>query len=63
MEEGRTCEGWLIWLDQQRPTEQQWRDPDYVYLISQVMIYFLPRRLGQMLIDAGEVQDARPENR
>lgn len=61
--EQRTCEGWLIWLDQQRPTTEQWNDPDYLLRLSQVMLWFIPRRCGQMLIDAGEAHDVRPEYR
>ena len=63
MSESKTIEGWLVWLDQQRPTEQQWRDPDYVYLLCQVMISCIPRRCGQMLIDAGEAHEARRKYR
>ena len=61
--EGRTIEGWLIWLDQQRPTDDQWSDPAYLYLLCQVMISCIPRRCGQMLIDAGEAVDVRPDYR
>ena len=63
MTQPRTCQGWLIWLDQQNPTEEHWSDPNYLYLISQIMLLFIPRRMGQMLIDAGEVQDIRPQYR
>jgi len=61
--ESRTCEGWLIWLDQQSPTEEDWKNPEYVHLISEIMMWLIPRRLGQILIDAGEAVDARPEYR
>ena len=61
--EARTCEGWLIWLDQQRPTDEDWQDAEYVQHISWVMLITVMRRCGQMLIDAGEAQDARPEYR
>ena len=61
--ESRTCEGWLIWLDQQRPTQEHWADSQYVELISQIMLWCIPRRLGQILIDADEAIDARPEYR
>ena len=63
MTKARTCQGWLIWLDQQRPTEEHWKNPEYLLHISQVMLWFIPRRLGQILIDADEAVDARPEYR
>ena len=63
MTQARTCQGWLIWLDQQRPTDEQWADPEYVYRICQIMVLFMPRRLGQILIDADEAVDVRPEYR
>ena len=61
--EPRTCEGWLIWLDQQRPTDEHWQDAGYVQHISWVMLMTVMRRCAQMLIDAGEAQDSRPEYR
>ena len=61
--EPRSCEGWLVWLDQQRPTDSQWSDPEYVQLLSWVMLMFTLRRCGQMLIDADEAQELRPDFR
>lgn len=54
-----TAEGWLVALDRERPTDEDWRNPEYVRLISWTLIMFLPRRCGQMLIDAGYAEDAR----
>ena len=59
----KSCEGWLVWLSQQRPSEADWDDPEYLHLLSWAMLMFIPRRLGQLLIDAGEAVDVRPEYR
>lgn len=59
----RSVEGWLIWLDQQRPTDAQWSDAEYVQLLSWVMVMFLWRRMNQRLIDAGAAKEVRPEFR
>ena len=61
--EPRSCEGWLVWLDQQQPSEEQWSDPGYVQHLSWVMLMFILRRCGQMLIDADEAIEKRPEYR
>ena len=61
---GRSCEGWLIWIDQQRPDAAYWADPEKLYLLSWAMLMFLPRRMGTLLagaedsvIDLAEVED------
>ena len=46
----------LDYLDQLRPTDRDWRDPDFVCLVSCLMLQAIPRRLGQRLIDAGFAQ-------
>ncbi|QNJ03717.1 hypothetical protein SynPROSU1_02121 [Synechococcus sp. PROS-U-1] len=63
MSESKTVEGWLIWLDQQRPSQEMWDDSQYLHLISEIMIWCIPRRCSQMLIDAGAALDVRPEYR
>ena len=55
----KTCEGWLIWLDQQRPTEDNWNDPQYLELLSWAMLMFMWRRMNQRQIDAGFAKEAR----
>jgi len=47
------CSEALQWLDDLRPSEEQWRDPDFVLVVSSVMVQGIPRRCGQLLIDAG----------
>ena len=59
----RSVEGWLVWLSQQRPTQADWDNPEYLHLISWAMVMFLPRRCNQLLIDAGAAVEARPEFR
>ena len=43
----------LNWLDGLTPTDEDWRDPDFVLVVSSIMLQGIPRRCGQMLIDAG----------
>ena len=43
----------LKWLDELRPPEHAWRDPDFVLVVSAIMLQGIPRRCGQLLIDAG----------
>lgn len=52
-QQGATVQEWLALLDSINPTEDAWRDPGFVQMISWVMIQFLPRRLCQRLIDTG----------
>ena len=47
----------LNYLDNLHPTDRDWRDPDFVCLVSCLMIQAIPRRLGQRLIDAGFGQE------
>ena len=49
----KTCHQWLQQLDDLDPPDEAWRDPDFCAEVSWVMLMFLPRRLGQLLIDAG----------
>ena len=44
----------LDYLDNLKPTDKDWSDPDFVAVISCLMVQAIPRRLGQRLIDAGE---------
>jgi len=50
--QGRTCSEWLAFLDELNPVDEAWRDPAFVSTISWIMLMFIPRRLGQRLIDA-----------
>jgi len=50
--QGRTCAEWLAYLDALDPADEAWRDPEFTSAISWVMLMFIPRRLGQRLIDA-----------
>ncbi|QNJ06273.1 hypothetical protein SynMEDNS5_01554 [Synechococcus sp. MEDNS5] len=52
MERG-TCSEWLAYLDEMDPPPEAWRDPEFVNAVSWILICFIPRRLGQRLIDAG----------
>ena len=52
-ERGVTVQDWLKLLDSLNPTEDAWRDPEFVQMISWVMLMFMPRRLSQRLIDTG----------
>lgn len=52
-EQGLTVQGWLKLLDNCKPPDEAWRDPDFVQMISWAMVMFIPRRLGQRLIDTG----------
>ena len=47
------CSEALQWLDDLSPSAEQWRDPDFVLVVSSVMLQGIPRRCGQLLIDAG----------
>ena len=63
MSQPRTAQGWLDWLAVQHPTEDDWHDPQFVQVVSWVMLLFLWRRMNQRLIDAGFAHEARPEFR
>ncbi len=54
-----TCKQYLRQLDEMVPSDEDWNDPEFVYLASWMMLMFLPRRLNQKLIDAGYAQDKR----
>jgi len=47
------CSTALEWLDGLNPTDEDWSDPDFVLVVSSIMLQGIPRRLGQRLIDAG----------
>jgi len=51
--EPQTCHQWLQQLDELDPPPEAWRDPDFCYEVSAVMLMFLWRRLNQRLINAG----------
>jgi hypothetical protein len=51
--EPQTCHQWLQQLDELDPPPEAWRDPDFCAATSWVMLLFLPRRMGQLLINAG----------
>lgn len=59
----RTCGAWLDWLAVQQPSEEDWRNPEYVQTVSWVLLMFSWRRVNQRLIDAGAAVEARPEFR
>lgn len=59
----RTAEAWLDWLAVQHPTDADWRDPEFVQLVSWALLLFTWRRMNQRLIDAGVAVEARPEFR
>jgi hypothetical protein len=58
-DEPRTCKGWLYWLSEQAPTDEDWKDPVWVERASWVMLMFLGRRMNQRLIDSGFASDGR----
>ena len=47
----------LHYLDNLRPTDADWRNPDFVCLVSCLMLQAIPRRCGQRLIDAGFAEE------
>ena len=48
-----TAADWLHQLDTMNVTDEAWSDPEFVDVVSWVMLMFIPRRLNQRLIDAG----------
>jgi hypothetical protein len=52
MERG-TCQEWLQRLDAMDPPAAAWRDPVFVQAVSWVMVMFIPRRMSQLLSEAG----------
>ena len=36
----RTAEAWLDWLAVQHPTDADWRDPEFVQLVSWALLLF-----------------------
>lgn len=52
MERG-TAHEWLQQLDALNPVDEAWRDPEFCASVSWLMICFIPRRMGQLLINAG----------
>jgi hypothetical protein len=51
--EPQTCHQWLQQLDELDPVDDAWRDPAFIQGVSWVMLMFLWRRMGQLLINAG----------
>ena len=58
-EVGGTATEWLFYLDNLKPDDSLWRDTEFVWLTSWVMLMFIPRRLGEILIINGFAEDAR----
>jgi len=50
-----TAHEWLEYLDQLNPHPDGWRDPEFVYAVSWLMLNFIPRRMGQRLAEAADV--------